>query len=468
MKYISTRGQSAPVDFRTATLTGLAPDGGLYMPEAWPHITPQQMATLKQGGYTDCARAMLAPYVGDTMSGDELGALIKDAYASFDADAAGEIIPVRALGDPSDQTYLMELFHGPTLAFKDVAMQFIGCLFDRFVDGANPVTVIGATSGDTGAAAVHAFAGKPGVRIVMLHPKGRISAAQRRQMTTHLDDNVFNISVAGSFDDCQDMVKGMMNDAKLAADFALTTVNSINWARIAAQSVYYGYWSLKLDQGAGVDFVVPSGNFGNAFSAYVARKMGFPVGRVTVATNSNDVLVRAFQDGIYAPGRATPTISPAMDISSASNFERLLFELCGRDGDVLAGYMSALKTTGQYQLGADMLASLSADYTATRTDEAQTKTMMAKAMKDWGLVIDPHTAVGLWAARGGTKRTPHCPLVCLSTAHPAKFLDTVEGVLKTAQPLPAALEQVMKRPERAVDMPAALDQLKSYVRKHLG
>lgn len=438
MLYESTRGSSPKLNFKEVVLSGLAPDGGLYMPISWPQFN---LSDLRGLSYKQLAQVILKEFVGDSLSNEKLRQVIDNAYSSF---PQPDMIPLRNL---DDQLYLMELFHGPTHSFKDVAMQFIGSLFDQMLDADDvPVTILGATSGDTGSAAISAFAGKRKCRIIMLHPKGKISEVQRLQMTTVANDNVLNIAVDGDFDQCQAMVKALMSDQAFKAKHALTTVNSINWARIAAQSVYYAFYSLALAHpNKHPSFVVPSGNFGNAFSAFVARSMGFPVGHIHVATNSNDVLLGLINGGKYVPKETKATISPAMDIQWASNYERLLFAL-DDSGDDLQKYIGAYADKASCQLSVELQQKQTICFTASRVSEDETKAMiLSKKTKD-NMEIDPHTAVGLHVAslvKGNTKT----PMVCLSTAHAAKFPETFKAVTGHKPKTTANIDRLWGKPE---------------------
>ena len=459
MRYVSTRGTAPVLDFRAVTLTGLASDGGLYVPEAWPTLSEGEIAGLAGLSYVDTAVAVMTPFVGDALTSDELRGMCETAYGRF---AHAAVTPLKQLDH--DQ-WLLELFHGPTLAFKDVALQLLGLLFERFLHGSGKrLTVVGATSGDTGSAAIDALAGRDGVKVFMLHPAGRVSDVQRRQMTTVLAPNIHNIAIEGSFDDAQALVKAMFNDAGFASRFTLSAVNSINWARLMAQVVYYFYAAVRLGAPArAVTFSVPTGNFGDVFAGYVAAQMGLPIKRLLVATNVNDILHRALSAGDYAKGAVQQTVTPSMDIQVSSNFERLLFELAGRDGTMLAAQMHGFETSGAMRLtnaqrgGAGLFAS-----DAVGHDD------MALAMR-WahehaGEVIDPHTAVALAAARrhdgasidGG-------PVVTLATAHPAKFRDAVERATGARPGLPARLGDLFEREERYATLPATFEAVTGYI-----
>ena len=459
MRYISTRGSAPILDFRDVTLAGLAKDGGLYLPETWPSFTVDQIAALRGLSYVDTAVAVMLPFVEGTLGEDDLRALCDQAYGRF---AHAAVVPLVQL-DP--QNWLLELFHGPTLAFKDVALQLLGLLFERFLTGsAQQVTVIGATSGDTGSAAIDALAGRVGVDVFMLHPKGRVSDVQRRQMTTVIAPNIHNIALEdASFDDCQALVKAMFNDAAFSRKFALSAVNSINWARLMAQIVYYFYAAVRLGAPERpVAFSVPTGNFGDVFAGYVAAKMGLPVAKLIVATNVNDILHRALSSGDYSQGTVVPTPSPSMDIQVSSNFERLLFDLGGRDGGVLADQMrgfeasQAMRLTNAQREGAATL------FASDRIDLDDMALAMRWAHDESGQVIDPHTAIGLAAARRAGLPAD-VPVVTLATAHPAKFRDAVERATGVRPSLPARMGDLFEREERYASLPGTFDAVTEYV-----
>ena len=429
-----------PASFAQVLIEGLARDGGLFVPEVWPVLDPGALQGLD---YALTAARVLAPFTAGVFDQDELEDLAREAYAGFAHPATA---PLRQLG-PND--WLLELFHGPTLAFKDFALQLLGRMFERVLarDG-REITIIGATSGDTGSAAIAACAGRRRMRIVVLHPEGRVSEGQRGQMTTVAAGNVTNLAIRGSFDDCQRLVKTLLGDPGLRDELGLAAVNSINWARVAAQAAYYVYAALRLGAPERpVAFAVPTGNFGDVYAGWVAARMGLPVARLVVATNRNDLLARFLASGRYAPGAVTPTISPSMDIQLASNFERLLFELVDRDGAEVAGLMRGLAAEGGFGLGADRLARARAILAGHAVDEAATRATMRDTLAATGLLVDPHTAVGLAAARA-ERGDPAVPMVTLATAHPAKFPDAVEAATGRRPALPPHLARLMSLPER--------------------
>ena len=455
MKYVSTRGNAPALDFAEVTLAGLAGDGGLYVPESWPSFTSDQIAALAGLSYAETAARVLAPFTAGTLTEAELLPLCEQAYGRF---AHAAVTPLVQL-DP--QHWLLELFHGPTLAFKDVALQLVGLLFERFI-GERKLTVIGATSGDTGSAAIDALAGRAGVEVFMLHPAGRISDVQRRQMTTVAAPNVHNIALKGaSFDDAQALVKAAFADPGLSQRFTLSAVNSINWARLAAQVVYYFYSAVRLGAPErSVAFSVPTGNFGDVYAGHVAAKMGLPIAKLIVATNVNDILARALANGDYSRGEVVATAAPSMDIQVSSNFERLLYDL---DPAAVPGQMIQFGTDGAMRL-TDAQRSGAALFTGERIDPDDMALALRGAHEHAGQVIDPHTAIGLAAARRA--RLPAAvPVVTLATAHPAKFPEAVERATGVRPPLPSRVGDLFEREERYVTLPATLDAIGGYMRE---
>jgi len=450
MRYVSTRGAAAPLDFRDVTLAGLAPDGGLYLPDTWPTV---DIGSLRGLSYVDTAAAVMTPFVGETLTAEELRDLCTRAYGRF---AHAAVTPLRQL---DHDRWLLELFHGPTLAFKDVALQLLGLLFERFLrDTDRRLTIIGATSGDTGSAAIDAVAGRAGVEIVMLHPRGRVSEVQRRQMTTVLAPNVHNVALEdASFDDAQALVKAMFNDRAFADAHGLAAVNSINWARLMAQVVYYFYAAARLGPAA---YSVPTGNFGDVFAGYVAARMGAPIATLVVATNVNDILARALNQGDYSKARVEQTATPSMDIQVSSNFERLLFEANGRDGGALAAQMAGFEASGAMRLTNRQREEIAPLLAAARVDGDGMAMAMRWACESAGEVIDPHTAVGLAAARA---LETDLPVVTLATAHPAKFPDAVERATGVRPPLPARVGDLFAREERCTTLPATYAAVSGFV-----
>ncbi|MCB1741047.1 MAG: threonine synthase, partial [Gammaproteobacteria bacterium] len=415
MKYVSTRGQAPVLDFEEVLLAGLASDGGLYVPDSWPGLSAAQFRAMRGLPYAEVAERVITPFVGDTLSPDLLGRILDAAYASFDHSCVAPLVQT------GPDSWLMELFHGPTLAFKDVAMQVLGRLYDHVLEKHDKrITIVGATSGDTGSAAIEAIRGRERASIFILYPHGRVSEVQRRQMTTVDASNVHNVAIEGTFDDCQDLLKAMFNDPLFRDEIALSGVNSINWARIVPQVVYYVTAAVALGgPDRPVSFTVPSGNFGDIFAGYVAHRMGLPIERLVVASNENDILARALTCGDHRLCEVTPTLSPSMDIQISSNFERLLYEVHDRDGVRIGELMQAIRDHGGFQIEAPMLARLQTLFAAHRCDEESTLATMAAVYDSTGEIIDPHTAVGMYAA--GLEARPGVPMVTLATAHPAKF-----------------------------------------------
>ncbi|SOB79586.1 threonine synthase [Sphingomonas guangdongensis] len=458
MHYVSTRGAATPLDFRAATLAGLASDGGLYVPEAWPTLSKREIAALAGLSYAETAVWVMTPFVGDALSQDELRTMCEAAYGRFSHAA---VTPLKQL---THQHFLLELFHGPTLAFKDVALQFLGLLFERFLAGTDThLTVIGATSGDTGSAAIDALAGRAGVDVFMLHPQGRVSDVQRRQMTTVLSPNVHNIAIEGDFDTAQALVKAMFNDRDFADRFTLSAVNSINWARLMAQVVYYFYAAVRLGAPErAVAFSVPTGNFGDVFAGYVAAQMGLPVARLIVATNVNDILHRALSTGDYSSAAVTPTAAPSMDIQVSSNFERLLFDLGARDGAALAAQMRGFETSRAMRLTDAHASGAAALFTSDAVDAADMAEAMRWACAETGELLDPHTAIGFAAARRAGLPAD-VPVVTLATAHPAKFRESVERATGLRPTLPNRVGDLFQREERYATLPATFDAVSGYI-----
>jgi len=458
MQYISTRGQAEPIGFLDAVLAGLAPDGGLYVPQTWPSFTKAEIAAFAGKPYAEVAAQVIGRFAGDSIPAADIQRMCTEAYATFNHPA---VTPLRQL---YPGVFLLELFHGPTLAFKDVAMQLLARLYDyALAKQQRRMTIVCATSGDTGGAAVEAFRGSDYVRIVTLFPEGRISEVQRRFMTTASEANVATVAVKGSFDDCQSIVKSLFLDTELAREVDLSGVNSINWARIAAQSVYYFAAAAALGAPErAVSFVVPTGNFGDAFAGYVARKMGLPIERIVVATNGNDILARTFQTGRYAKGDVKATQSPAMDIQVASNFERLYFESVGRDAAETARAFAAFSNAPSIDVPPAAYAQMSTVFTGVAVSEAETAAAIIATLKETGELIDPHTAVAVHAAG----KQGHCatPLVVLSTAHPAKFPEFVSETTGVTPGLPSAVADHSAKAEKFDKLAADALAVKAYVR----
>ncbi len=463
MQYLSTRGHAPALGFEDVFLTGLARDGGLYVPDAWP---PLDLGPLRGASFTDVAMAVAEPFTAGHVEPDVMRDVLTRAYARFRHPAVAPLVQL------DDTLWVQELFHGPTLAFKDVAMQVIGGLFEHILAKRKQrVTIVTATSGDTGGAAVEALRGRAGVELFVLHPKGRVSDVQRRQMTTVTDANVHNLAIDGTFDDCQALVKAMFNDEGFRDGVRLSGVNSINFGRIMPQMTYYVTAALALQATAArpVRFSVPTGNFGDVYAGYLALRAGVPIDRLIVATNQNDILTRALNTGDHALGDVHPTVSPSMDIQVSSNFERLLFDAYDRDSAEVQKLMDQLKTTRRFTLPGPQREAIAQRFSACRCDEAQTLDTMQRYHRDAGYVLDPHTAVGVHAAepaRAAASAPPDraTPIVVLGTAHPAKFPDAVERATGVRPALPEHLADLHDRPERFDEQPNDLAAVQRYIR----
>ena len=459
MKYVSTRGKAPVLPFDDVLLTGLARDGGLYVPESWPTFTDEDIHAMAGLSYADLAVQVMTPFVEGTISGEDFAGLVRDAYKGFNHRT---VAPLKQLDRDG---WLLELFHGPTLAFKDYAMQLLGRLFDHVLTRRGKrAMIVGATSGDTGSAAIEAFRDRAAVDIVILHPKGRVSDVQRRQMTTVLSPNVHNLAIEGTFDDCQDLVKAMFNDLDFRDEMALSGVNSINWARIMAQIVYYFAAATALGAPERkIDFSVPSGNFGNVFAGYVAKQMGLPIGQLIVGSNRNDILAQFFHTATMTIGEVYPTISPSMDIQVSSNFERLLFELHARDGGATTKLMTEFRDTGRLMVSENAWRSARTLFSGESYDDVATLAVIAETYRTTGELIDPHSAIGVAAGRD-CRKFAGVPMVCLATAHPAKFPDAVEKATNVHPELPPSLSDLYEREERYQILPNDADAVKGFVR----
>jgi len=459
MRYISTRGQAPVRDFAGVLLAGLAEDGGLYVPETWPHFGPADWRAMRALSYPDLVARVMQPFVADSIPAATLQRLCREAYAGFGHPA---IVPMVQL---ETHLWTQELFHGPTLAFKDMAMQLLGRLFDHVLaERGQRVTIVGATSGDTGSAAIEACAGRERVDIVILHPDGRTSEVQRRQMTTVLAPNVGNIAVAGSFDDCQDLVKAMFADAPFRQEMQLSAVNSINWARVAAQIPYYVAAALAMGApDREVAFAVPTGNFGNVLAAWAARRMGLPVARLAIGSNRNDILSRFIGANDMSMRAVEPSLSPSMDIQVSSNFERLLFELLDRDGAATAATMADFRSSGRMAVPDAAWRRAAALFHGATLDDDATLAEIRRLHSAAGYLADPHTAIGIAAARAHMPGHG-IPMVAMATAHPAKFPDAMERATGQRPALPPALADLYDRPERYTRLPADLAAIEGRVR----
>jgi threonine synthase len=462
--YLSTRDARTPAErlaFEDVLLAGLAPDGGLYVPEAWPALEPQALRALRERSYAEIAAAVVAPFVGEALAPEALAHLAAAAYRGFDHVA---VAPLKEIGS---QLWLMELFHGPTLAFKDYALQVVGLLFDHVLAKRRQrVTVIGATSGDTGSAAIEACRDRPSVDVFILYPEDRVSEVQRRQMTTVASPNVHAIAIAGSFDDCQDLVKAMFADESFRARFNLSAVNSINWARIMAQLVYYVAAAVALGAPEReISFAVPTGNFGNVYAAHAARRMGLPIAELVIGTNRNDILARFINSGRMTIDRVAPSLSPSMDIQVSSNFERLLFELKERDGAAVAAALAQFRRTGTLPVSEAEWRAAQALFAACRVDDDETRRSIAETWRETGELIDPHSAVAVAAAKAARRRRD-VPMVALACAHPAKFPEAVAEATGRRPALPDRLSDLLQRPERRPKLANDLAAVQDYVRAH--
>lgn len=461
VEYISTRGRATALSFEPTLLAGLAGDGGLYVPDHWPQLSRQTLESFRGTSFQHVAKTVLMPFLGADVEPERFAEIVDEAYAGFSRPEVAPLVPL------DDGHYLLELFHGPTLAFKDVAMQLLARLMDDALKrrGAR-ATIVGATSGDTGGAAIEAFRGRDAVDVFILYPEGRVSDIQRMQMTTPTDANVHTLAVNGTFDDCQALVKAMFNDSAFRQEVSLAGVNSINWARVMAQTSYYFTAAAQLGgPDTPVGFSVPTGNFGDIFAGYVAAQMGLPIARLMIATNVNDILARVMQTGIYETENVIATSSPSMDIQVSSNFERLLFELTRRDAPRVSGFMDALARDGRFEMAGDEVALMSALFDAARVDEDQTQETMRDVLKRFDMQIDPHTAVGLAAARRAVL-PDGVPMVTLATAHPAKFPVAVEAAFGTGPDIPAHVREMMTWPERISPVENALDAVQTFIRQN--
>lgn len=440
-------------------LAGLAGDGGLYLPAQLPHFSPAEIAGFAGLSYVELAERVIAPFTEGALTPAELRGILEASYAGFRHKA---VAPLVQLGRGQ---FALELFHGPTLAFKDFALQFLGNLLGHILARRKtPIVIVGATSGDTGSAAIAGCAGREHISMFILHPRGRVSDVQRRQMTTVLGANVHNIALEGTFDDCQDIVKALFADSAFRQEHALVAVNSINWARILAQVVYYFYAACALGAPArAVTFSVPTGNFGDVYAGYIAKRMGLPVEHFIVATNRNDILARCLETGAYAMQGVQPSLSPSMDIQVSSNFERLLFDLHGRNGVQVAEMMRHFRQEGSITFSPQVMAALRAEFSAHAVDDAHTTATIATIYKDTGYLLDPHTAVGVAAALAH-QGPAHVPVVTLATAHPAKFPEAVANATGIHPALPAHMQGLFDLPERVDTLENKLDTIKAYIK----
>ncbi|MGB1034340.1 MAG: threonine synthase [Primorskyibacter sp.] len=461
MRYISTRGQSPALSFEEAMLSGLARDGGLYVPETVPQMSMDDIRAMQGLSYEEVALRVMRPFVGDSLTDEVFADLITRAYAGFGHGARAPLVQL------APNHFLLELFHGPTLAFKDFAMQIIGQLFQEALSRRGErVTIVGATSGDTGSAAIEAFRGLDAVDVFILYPHGRVSEVQRRQMTTPAEANVHALALDGHFDDCQARLKDMFNHFDFRDDVRLAGVNSINWARVLAQVVYY--FSSALSLGApdrSISFTVPTGNFGDVFAGYIAKRMGLPIDRLVVATNQNDILHRCLTSGTYQTDQVVPSLSPSMDIQVSSNFERALFDAFDRDGAAVAQMMEDLKSGGGFHVSQGALQTLRSHFDSGRVSEADTLATIRRGMDTMGELLCPHSAIGVHVAEA--QRDTAVPMITLATAHPAKFPDAVNSATGVRPPLPQRMADLYERPERVTQVPNDLAALEHLIKERI-
>lgn len=461
MRFSSTRGEAPQLGFADVLLAGLARDGGLYLPDAWPHFSADDIRAMRGLSYPELAIRLLTPFVAEDIVEGDFRRIVEEAYSTFRHEA---VCPLVQTG-PNE--YVLELFHGPTLAFKDVAMQLLARLMDHVLEQRGQrATICGATSGDTGGAAIDAFAGRDRTDIFILFPHGRVSPVQQRQMTTSREANVHALAIDGNFDDCQALVKGMFNDHAFRDRVMLSGVNSINWARIMAQIVYY--FSSAITLGAPdrpVSFTVPTGNFGDIFAGYAAKKMGLTIDRLLIATNDNDILARTFETGRYETRGVVATTSPSMDIQISSNFERLLFEAAGRDAASVRRSMESLKQAGAFTIDAGPLEAMRTEFSAGRSNIGETAKTIRQTLEKSGYLADPHTAIAIKVARDFAGDAA-VPMVVLSTAHPAKFPDAVQAASGVDPALPVWLGDLMTRPEKFDVLPSDLKMLEDHIDRH--
>jgi threonine synthase len=457
LRYVSTRGEADALGFSDAMLAGLARDGGLYVPETWPELAADRIAALAGKPYAEAAAELISPFA-DPGSEADIARIAREAYDTFRHPA---VAPLVQLGP---NCFVLELFHGPTLAFKDLAMQFLARLMDRALAArGDRATIVVATSGDTGGAAVEAFRGAARIDLVVLYPHGRISEVQRRMMTTAAEDNVHAVAIEGTFDDCQAIVKGLFNHHAFRDRVKLSAVNSINWARIVAQIVYF--FTAAVSLGAPhrkVAFTVPTGNFGDIFAGYVAKRMGLPIDRLVIATNENDILARTLATGAYETREVVPTTSPSMDIQVSSNFERLLFDAYGREAAAIRGLLGSLAQGGRFDVSSSALRRIRSEFSAGRASEEETAATIRTVRKETGYLADPHTAVALAVAEK-EPHDPEVPMIVLSTAHPAKFPEAIESACGSRPELPDWLSHLHAGRERVTLLPADQTRVADWV-----
>ncbi|MDY0189650.1 MAG: threonine synthase [Desulfuromonas sp.] len=460
MRYKSTRGQVNGISFKDAVMMGLATDGGLLLPESIPQFTAEQINSFSSMSYPQIAFEVISRFTGEDFPAADLRALIERSYATFDHPEVTPLIH-------KDGVYILELFHGPTLAFKDVALQLLGNLFEYLLDERNEkMNILGATSGDTGSAAIYGVRGKDKINIFIMHPQGKVSPIQELQMTTVTDDNVFNLAIRGTFDDGQRIIKEIFGDLDFKTTYALGAINSINWARVLAQIVYYFYAYSRVQAETGsktIDFSVPTGNFGDIFAGYMAKRMGLPTSKLILATNENNILSRFVLNGDYSVDKVVETLSPSMDIQIASNFERYLYYLLDEDSESLRGLMESFAISNSLQFDEQLQSKVRQDFAALSVDKQATLEQISSFYAETQYILDPHTAVGVKA--GKELSDPDIPLVCLATAHPAKFGEAVLQAIGSQPPVPDSLKDIEQRPRRCDIIDAETEQIKAYLSK---
>jgi len=455
MEYISTRNSKKSFSFKDVFLKGLAPDGGLFIPKNIPTFSSKELIDLQHLSYNDLAENIIFKFCGDEFNKKEIKEIIYNSYKNF---RVKDVVEIKKVG----KINLLELFHGPTLAFKDIAMQVIGNMYEKILKKNNlKINIIVATSGDTGAAAISAIKNRIGMNIFVLHPENKISEVQRKFMTTINSDNVFNIALASNFDDCQKFVKLMFADKEFNKSINMSGVNSINWVRIAVQIVYYFFAYFKvINSNEKINFSVPTGNFGDIYAGYIAKKMGLPINKLIIATNNNDILKRVISSGVYKPSKVEHTVSPSMDIQVASNFERLIFDICSFSSDRTTKLMEDLKKNGQFELKDDDLKKINKIFCSDSLSEKETKSTIIKAFKESGILIDPHTAVALGVAN---KISLEGSTIVLATAHPSKFYNVVLNETNIMPELPERLQHVLSDKEKYVKLPKDLKKIQSFI-----
>ena len=456
MKYISTRDNSKKYNFEEVFIKGLADDGGLFIPISVKRYTEEELKTLSTLSYQDLAKKIILPFIGDFMSESELSDIVDKSYSVFRKDNAVDLIEL-------GETKILELFHGPTLAFKDIAMQLLGNFYEHYLNKKNKnINVIVATSGDTGAAAINAIKGKNNINIFVLHPNNKISLVQRKLMSTVKEKNVFNIAIDGNFDDCQNLVKSMFADKKFSTSINMSGVNSINWARIIAQTIYYFYSYFLIQKKQLINFSVPTGNFGDVYAGYLSKKMGLPINKLIVATNQNNILHRAISKGKYETETVYETISPSMDIQIASNFERLIYDLNDSDDKETKKVMDKIKQDGKYFISKENLQNINRDFLSASLNEHEVLTVIKEVYEKYGVILDPHSAIGFGALK---KVNIEGQNIVLATAHPCKFPDAIDRSIQVKPNLPDQLAYIMDETENYDIISNNLDKIKQHIKK---